>query len=157
MTNSVDLRVDVRMRVGGGNGRYAVVHRQEEVGVVERRERGRLREVEVGWEAIGIIVSKTGDYRWLMMITYAVFCLGYGLMTMLDDQSSKCVFCCCCGSCRRANASSALSRRFYRSSLPLGSVRTSRCVSFSVFVAYPDPQADTAHCSGTLQALPLSG
>ena len=41
--------------------------------------------------ASGIIVSKTGDYRWLMMITYAVFCLGYGLMTMLDDQSSKCV------------------------------------------------------------------
>ncbi|KAL1721033.1 major facilitator superfamily domain-containing protein [Schizophyllum commune] len=41
--------------------------------------------------ASGIIVSKTGDYRWLMMITYAVFCLGYGLMTMLDDQSSNAV------------------------------------------------------------------
>ncbi|KAL1742378.1 major facilitator superfamily domain-containing protein [Schizophyllum fasciatum] len=39
----------------------------------------------------GIIVSKTGDYRWLMMITYAVFCLGYGLMTMLDDKSSNAV------------------------------------------------------------------
>ncbi|KAL1757167.1 major facilitator superfamily domain-containing protein [Schizophyllum commune] len=41
--------------------------------------------------ASGIIVSKTGDYRWLMMITYAVFCLGYGSMTMLDDQSSNAV------------------------------------------------------------------
>ncbi|TRM62610.1 major facilitator superfamily domain-containing protein [Schizophyllum amplum] len=41
--------------------------------------------------ASGIIVSKTGDYRWLMMITYAVFCLGYGLMTMLDDTSSNAV------------------------------------------------------------------
>lgn len=36
----------------------------------------------------GIIVSKTGDYRQIMRISWAIMCLGFGLMIMLDDTTS---------------------------------------------------------------------
>lgn len=35
----------------------------------------------------GIIVSRTGQYRMIIWISWAVFCIGYGLMTMLDSHS----------------------------------------------------------------------
>ncbi|KAF5374240.1 hypothetical protein D9758_004724 [Tetrapyrgos nigripes] len=40
----------------------------------------------------GIIVSKTKDYRMIMWIGWAIFTLGYGLMTMLDSHSNTYVF-----------------------------------------------------------------
>ena len=39
----------------------------------------------------GIIVSRTGQYRPVMWIAFAVFTVGSGLMTMLDSYSSTCV------------------------------------------------------------------
>ena len=36
----------------------------------------------------GIIISKTGTYRALIVISFAVMTLGFGLMIMLDDKSS---------------------------------------------------------------------
>jgi len=35
----------------------------------------------------GIIVTRTGEYRLLMWIAFAVFTVGYGLMIMLDAYS----------------------------------------------------------------------
>ena len=40
----------------------------------------------------GIIVSITKDYRTITWICWAVFVLGYGLMTMLDSHSNESVF-----------------------------------------------------------------
>ncbi|KAF8892484.1 MFS amino acid permease [Infundibulicybe gibba] len=39
----------------------------------------------------GIIVSRTGQYRIVMWAAFAIFTLGYGLMTMLDNTSSTAV------------------------------------------------------------------
>lgn len=36
----------------------------------------------------GLIISVTKDYRFVIWIAWAVFCLGYGLMTQLDSHSS---------------------------------------------------------------------
>ncbi|KAJ7911078.1 hypothetical protein B0H13DRAFT_586096 [Mycena leptocephala] len=36
----------------------------------------------------GYVVSKMGDYRPIMWISYAVMAIGYGLMIMLDERSS---------------------------------------------------------------------
>ncbi|KAJ7123166.1 MFS general substrate transporter [Mycena epipterygia] len=36
----------------------------------------------------GYVVSRMGDYRPIMWISYAVMAIGYGLMIMLDDRSS---------------------------------------------------------------------
>jgi len=36
----------------------------------------------------GILVTKLGDYRWVMRISWAIMTLGFGLMIMLDDTSS---------------------------------------------------------------------
>jgi MFS family permease len=36
----------------------------------------------------GVVISKTGSYRPLMIGSYAVMCLGHGLMIMLDEHSS---------------------------------------------------------------------
>jgi hypothetical protein len=35
----------------------------------------------------GIIVTRTGEYRLVMWIAFAVFTIGYGLMIMLDAYS----------------------------------------------------------------------
>jgi len=35
----------------------------------------------------GIIVTRTGEYRPLMWIAFAIFTVGYGLMIMLDAYS----------------------------------------------------------------------
>ncbi|KAJ6544192.1 major facilitator superfamily domain-containing protein [Mycena capillaripes] len=39
----------------------------------------------------GYVVSKMGDYRPIMWISYAVMAIGYGLMIMLDERSSTAV------------------------------------------------------------------
>jgi hypothetical protein len=36
----------------------------------------------------GVIVTRTGEYRPVMWIAFAVFAVGYGLMIMLDAYSS---------------------------------------------------------------------
>jgi len=36
----------------------------------------------------GLVITKTGDYRYLMWICFAVFTLGMGLMTQLDGYSN---------------------------------------------------------------------
>jgi hypothetical protein len=40
----------------------------------------------------GIIVSRVGRYRPIIWFAWATMILGYGLMTMLDNNSSKCVY-----------------------------------------------------------------
>ncbi|KAJ7249855.1 MFS amino acid permease [Mycena rebaudengoi] len=39
----------------------------------------------------GVAVSKLGDYRPVMRVSYAIMAIGYGLMIMLDDRSSLAV------------------------------------------------------------------
>ena len=36
----------------------------------------------------GVVVTRTGEYRLLMWIAFAIFTVGYGLMIMLDAYSS---------------------------------------------------------------------
>ncbi|KAL0946650.1 hypothetical protein HGRIS_012844 [Hohenbuehelia grisea] len=36
----------------------------------------------------GIVVSRTGQYRYVMWVAWAIFTLGYGLMSRLDDTSN---------------------------------------------------------------------
>lgn len=42
---------------------------------------------------MGYVVSRTGEYRLVIWISWAVFTLGYGLMIMLDSYSNTCGDC----------------------------------------------------------------
>lgn len=39
----------------------------------------------------GIAISRTGSYRPIMWVSWAIMVLGYGLMILLDERSNVCV------------------------------------------------------------------